>query len=533
MEQAVNNNDASVVDITDKVKEKILEEQKLIDKPIPIIEGFDSQSVLKALKANEVGDAWLLEALCEEKFSYDHSAGLWYRWNGNHWEEDGVDEIIKAVDLLVGEYGKEVQRQAQNRTTATKSSQADKAKQAEELERELLTRVKDLQCLHRRRNVLILARSGIDSLGISGNEWDSDPYLLGCANGIIDLRTGEYRKGAPQDYILKAAPTEWKGLHEPAPTWERFLLDVFDQDQNLAQFLQTLLGYAISGLSTEHIFPVLWGEGRNGKGTLLETINHVLGPIAGPIPSEMLLSKARPRSGAGPSSDIMALRGRRTAWGSETDEDRFLDTGKVKWLVGGDTLTGRPPYGKKQIEFTPTHTLFLLTNHKPHVSAEEYAMWKRIILVPFIMKFEDNPDPSNPKHRKRDPKMPEKLKEEASGILAWLVRGFLAWQEKGHLDPPPVVLEATKGYQTEEDVLGFFIVDYCRTGPDRTVRADDFYKGFKNWCQENGHKAMSNTKFGRRMSKRFHKDKDSSGRFYRGISVGPQYLSLETFSQDI
>ena len=202
---------------------------------------------------------------------------------------------------------------------------------------------------------------------------------------MIELNTGNFREGKPDEYIKTIAPIDWKGIDEPAPYWEKFIRDIFDNKKELIEYNQRLLGYCISGLTVEHIVVILWGKGRNGKGTLFEVLKVILGDLIKPIQAEMLLRQPIPKNSASPSSDIMSLIGKRLVWASESDEGRQLDIGKVKWLSGGDTLTGRHPHGKREITFTPTHKLFLATNHKPHVPADEYAAWERISLIPFAL----------------------------------------------------------------------------------------------------------------------------------------------------
>ena len=178
----------------------------------------------------------------------------------------------------------------------------------------------------------------------------------------------------------------------PAPRWEKFTLEIMDGDRDRAAYLKRQLGYGISGLTVEHDLTILWGpEGRNGKSSLLEAIGYVLGPLAGPIPGEMLLEQKYPRSPAAPSPDIMVLRGKRLVWASETDEGKNINAGKVKLLTGGDTLTGRDPFGKRQVKFEPTHKLLLLTNFRPHVNPNDNALWERIHLVEFKISFVDRP----------------------------------------------------------------------------------------------------------------------------------------------
>jgi len=463
-----------------------------------------SAMVLKALEDNEVGDGRLFKEHYRDKFCYDHSEGQWYRFNGSFWEEDIVNEAFAAVDKVVELYEKEVQRQAKIRIEAVKSKNKAAAQNAEAQERELLNRIKFLQTEYRRLHVLTIAAAGLDGLGRDGSQWDADSMVLGCANGVIDLKTGKKRPGKPDDFIRTASPTEWQGIDTPALVWEKFLLEVFDKDQATVDFLQRVLGYAITGKATEHILPILCGHGRNGKGTLLETIGHVLGALASPLQSEMLLEQSFSRSSNSPSPDIMSLQGLRVAWASETNDGRSLNSGKVKWLVGGDTLVGRRPHAKKEVKFKPSHTLFLLTNHKPHAQADDYALWHRIYLIQFKLSFVDKPEAEF--ERKRDSDLQEKLMKEAPGILAWLVRGCLKWQKQG-LCPPAAIEKATAEYRSEEDILGHFIEDCCERGPLAEIQHKELYAAYKKWCEESGHRQMSSKKFGFQMGGRFKKEK--------------------------
>lgn len=509
----------NIVPIESMVNAVVEEERKRYEMPNLIsskpTSGISSKDILAALKGNEDGDGWLLVNLQRNKFCYDHSSNQWFRWSGNYWEKDRIEEVLASIDSVVDAYAEEVKRQLAARINATKNGDEKGASKAEKFEKELLTRIHNLQTLHRKKNILRLATAGENSLGISGDEWDVDPMLLACKNGVIDLKTGEFRPGRPDDYIKTYAPSRWKGLECPAPAWEQFLLEIFDGEKELVDFMQRLLGYSISGLSVEHIMSILYGEGRNGKGTLIEVMNKVLGDLQGPIQAEMLLSQLRTRSSAAPSPDIMALRGRRIAWASETEEGRKMDIGKMKWLVGGDSLVGRNVYGKDEIEFDPTHTIFLLTNHKPQISAEDYAAWERVHLIPFLLSFIDEPHKSN--ERKSDKFLKDKLLVESSGILAWLMRGFLSWQENG-LNPPEIIKQATKEYQEEEDVIGHFLNERCDFDPEQRVQANPLYQSYKAWCDFGGHTPLSGTKFGKRLGKKF--DKVYDGRvYYKGINL--------------
>ena len=325
-------------------------------------------------------------------------------------------------------------------------------------ESEILKRIGKLHARQRKENVLTLAAAGDGSLGITGEEWDTDPWVIGCPNGVICLKTGELRQGKPGDYIKTVANTEWTGIDTPCPAWERFLAEVFNGDAEIITYIQTLLGYGLIGDTPLHIIPILWGRGRNGKGTLLEIVKYILGPYAFKAEAEMLLDQKSAKAPNAHNSGILALQGKRIVWTSEVDEGRRFNAAKVKELVGGDTLSGRAAYGRDHKEFRPSHLLLLLTNTKPTANSADYALWQRIHLIEFGISFVENPTGTTEKPA--DLKLAEKLKAEGPGVLAWMVRGCLRFNREG-LKVPDQVRAAVARYRAEEDIIGNFIAERC------------------------------------------------------------------------
>jgi putative DNA primase/helicase len=521
MEELINDStikNPSPENIAQEVEAIIQKENKQYDNTVTgALSTSATNDILKALKNNEDGDAWLLVNLQRNKFCFDHSLGKWFRWCGHYWEEDAIDHVYSALDDVVEEYSKEYDRQSWIRKKAAVQQNKDEERKASEFQKELLKRIYDLQGVRRKKDILFLAARGENSLGISGDEWDRSPFLLGCSNGVINLETGEFSNGRPEDYVRTIAPTEWKGIDEPAPAWKKFLKDIFEDNPELVPYSQRFLGYAISGSVRDHVIAVFWGaKGRNGKGTLFETVKYVLGSIAEPINVEMLTGDYKNRSSAAPSPDIMSLRGKRLVWASEAEEGHQFAVGKIKLLTGADTLTGRPPFGKNNITFSPTHKIVLLTNNRPKLTSLDSAFLERLHLIPLNLFFTDNP--TEDFHRKRDPILPEKLKVEASGILAWLVRGFLEWNAEG-LKPPKIVLETTAQYKKEEDTIGQFLSDRTKEDPKCSVRAQILYNNYKLWCEECGYKYVSITKFGERITELYNKHSDGRTNIYDGLSL--------------
>jgi len=179
-------------------------------------------------------------------------------------------------------------------------------------------------------------------------------------------------------------------------------------------------------------------------------------------------------------------------------------------------LVGREPYGKRDIHFNPTHTLFLLTNHKPQADASEYALWQRVCLIPFTLSFIAEPKEDN--ERKCNPDLLDDLKKEASGILAWLVAGAVRSQQEG-LEIPEVIKAATAEYRSEEDVIGHFIEECCTRNPSYQAKSSDLYKAYQEWCARSGYRPMGIKKLGQKMGQRFTKISQRDGNFYSGLRV--------------
>lgn len=463
---------------------------------------LDAGMLYDALQKEEDGDAAVFTELFEGQVAHDHAEGQWYLWGGQYWEPDTTNAIINLLRTEVaGQY-------AQRYADLIKEDKSDTAKPYGKRAERLHTR--------RRKEHVLWAAASRPGLALSGDEWDSHPWLVGTPNGVIDLETGQFRSGRPRDWIRTVIPTTWQGLETPAPRWEQFLDEIFDHDREIVEFVHRLLGYGLTGLTTEHAFPILWGpQGRNGKSTFLETLAAVLGPdITMSIPSDELMHSYR--GGTGPQPYVVKMRGKRIIWSSETNPDRRLDGETVKKLTGGDRIHAHAKY-QNPIEFSPTHLLLLLTNHKPKIEAMDNAIWDRVHLIPFDLRFVDNPQREN--ERPRDPYLPHKLREEREGILAWLVRGCLAWKDRGRLDPPSQVSMATEEYRGDEDTIGQFIDDYCVHAEDLEVGAMAFYKAYKQWCKDLDLWHSGSREFGARAKKEFEYKRKGSGIFYMGVGL--------------
>ena len=538
--------------ISKKVKERIAAENEKAPPPVPARPPLTDFQIISCATESQEGDSVVYIAVNLGKFLYVERWGVWMKWAGHFWQKDiGDREATAAVAKVVDEYRRAaavLRRLLKNDTDdedysdglptpnpeisaalPTDVSMSDKTIKYHL--KELGKKISSLRTNAGRKNVVEYARtSPDDSMVIDGKEMDTSPWLLACNNGVIDLKTGGFRPGRPDDYLTCAAPTEWTGLDTPCPIFEQYFSDILGDNNNLVGYLRRMLGQALIGKQHEHVFLVLAGaKGRNGKDTLMNILSHVLGEtVMVPVPSEMLLDQGFAKSSGGPTPDIMLLRGRRLAYASETDEGRKFSSSKVKWLSGGGKLTGRGNYDLEMSSWISSHTLILLTNDLPHAKADDQAFWSRLHLVNFRYSFKPDPDPDNPFEKLIDLDMLDKLKAEASGVLAWLVRGCLEYLREG-LKPPQEVTAAAAAYRASEDIIGRFIAECCELKEDAEIQASDLHDAFSFWyAREISRKhVFPKNKFGQLISEKGFSKHKSSVVFWQGLTI------TEEFNQEL
>lgn len=512
-------------EIRKQVKARAAEEGALD----PVQPDVPHDFVMDCLRHDDLGLGMLFAEMHRGQFVYDRTRGVWLFWDRHHWSVADQDiEPKRAVENVCERFMDAKARVQKDLDEAVQVGDKDKISWLTNQRNQLLKTIGKLRRSTGLKSILEFAIVNREGLDIRGDELDQQHWLLPVDTGVVDLRTGDCHDGRPGDYMTKASPAEWQGLYEPCPNWERALLEIMDGNQVMVDFLQRLLGYGITGLTSEAVFPVFHGKGRNGKSLIVDVITEILGSgeLAGPIRSEMLLDQGRASSSSGPSSDLMSLWGLRLAFASETDEGRKFSAAKVKWLSGSDKIVGRNPYDKRDVYFTPTHLLFLLTNNKPNAPASDFAFWERALLVPFELSFV-NREPKAPNERRADTHLKEKLLDEASGILAWLVRGCLEWQENG-LNPPPEVTEATAEYQRDEDLIQDFLDECCYIREGYQVGATDLYDVFTRWWLKFvGKRPLSQKRFGTQLTEKGFEKRKSGTTIYSGLAVNDRWADQD------
>lgn len=382
----------------------------------------------------------------------------WLIWDGRRWGRDGTGEVLRrAQETAISIYAEATE----GHTKKERKEIGNWAYRSESTVR--------LKAMLEQAKAL---------LPVEPEELDADPWLLAVNNGVLDLQTGKLLAHDPDLYITKLAPVDYDPDAQ-LDLWDRFLKETTGGDEKLQRFLQMAVGYGLTGCTNEEKLFFVHGPTAAGKTTFIEAIKATLGDYATTADFETFLTR---RVTGGPRTDIARLAGARFVASVEVDEGKRLAEGLVKTLTGGDTVTTRFLYSS-EFEFVPAFKLWLAANHAPKLRDDDSATWRRVLRVPFEHTVpEEKIDPAV-KATLKDPKI------AGPAILAWAVRGCLAWQEQG-LVIPDVVRVATADLRDEMNPLKEFFDECCEFGPEHWTPVSKLRTAYENHAAENGERYL-------------------------------------------
>jgi len=375
---------------------------------------------------NDLGNAKRFIAENGHDLMYAPAFG-WLVWTGSRWQTDATGEAERRAKASAQRLFDAIPRMNfhDDKARARLSRFANSSMQAGKLQATLKLAESEKQV--RKANEV----------------FDRQPFRLNLLNGILDLRTGDLSDHDRSDLVTRLAPVEYDPTAE-SEVWTRFITRILPDDE-LRAFVQRCAGYSCAGHPVEKYLMFAHGPQDTGKSTFLKALEDTLGDYAQTADFETFLAT---KGGKGTRNDIARMRGARLIKSLEVDEGEKLAAGVIKAMTGGDTIAARFLY-KEHFEFVMEGVLWLAANARPKVDANDDAMWRRILHVPFIVSI--------PKDE-QDRTLGEKLKapEAQRAILRWLVDGYASYAERG-IDVPEAVLKYTEEYRHEQNPLaGFF-----------------------------------------------------------------------------
>jgi putative DNA primase/helicase len=433
------------------------------------------------LGTDESGLPVFSEIALAARFAEQHSGdlryvaewGQWMSWTGTHWKHDST---LHAFDL------------------------------ARHLCREVAPGFKNAHVIASAKTVAAVERlaKADRRLAATSDQWDADPWLLNTPDGTVDLKTGKCRPCKPEDFITKITAV---AMGDPAacPMWDAVLRRATGENAELERYIQRMLGYGQTGVTTEEAMFFLFGTGANSKGVITKTVAGIMGDYHDTAPMETLTASQFDQH----PTDLAGLRGARLVTATETEEGRRWAESRIKLLTGGDPVKARL-MRQDFFTYTPQFKLVISGNHKPGLRSVNEAIRRRMNLLPFTVTIPPE---------ERDQGLKEKLKTEWPAILGWMVKGCLDWQERG-LDPPKAVTQATDEYLESEDAMGAWIEECCDRDEKAWTKTTPLFQSWKGWAEAAEEFVGSTKRFKNAMESRgFKPDKRHGERGYCGLTL--------------
>ncbi len=425
----------------------------------------------------------------------------WYCWTGVYWR--------RAPDVEIEHLAKETVR-------ALVQEIDDHAEPAEFFKFCALSQQAKMV-----RNMVSLAKSD-PRVMVPADELDKHWYLLGTTNGVLDLRNGRLMPPDPEYRITRVTGCDYDRT-ATAPLWEQTVSDVFMGNTEMVDYFQRVIGYSLLGNPTQDVMVIPYGNGSNGKSTLLGAVRKAFGSYARAAEAGTFVSDAKGGGNAGGArEDLLRLKGARFVYVNEPDENSELREGSVKAMTGGDAITARGLYATSSVEIVPTWVVFMPTNHRPIVKGSDNGIWRRLMLLPFERNFENDPLVTKDPHREM------KLDAEMEGILAWIVEGAMRFQREG-LAKIGAVKAASDAYREDMDLLAEWLEECCEVGPEFKEPAASLWTSWFEFAKNRGllTYVKNSVALGRRLESRFPAGKGAKGvRIRKGLRIKGDFPAI-------
>lgn len=307
----------------------------------------------------------------------------------------------------------------------------------------------------------------------SPQSFDTDPMVIACRNGTVNLATGKLISLGRGDLVTRNTNV----IYDPTADtdrWLTFLKQSLGNDPDVLDYIQKCAGYTLTGSTRDEKFFIISGPQASGKSTFLDGMAAAMGMYGVSTPSETIMYHHNKVNAS--QNELAGFVGIRLLLVSEVREGAAFHESLLKSLTGGDQMTGKFLY-KEPFTFVPQLKLWIATNHDPQVRDD--AVFRRLRKVPFPNTVPMDKRDRDLKHYLRDP--------EAGGreVLKWMIDGARKWMAEGISRDPLAIQMATDDYYTNQDQDGRFISDVL--APEIGCRSSfkHLYEEYKRWCAEN------------------------------------------------
>lgn len=442
-------------------------------------------------KGNELTDAGNANRMAEKykgRLLYWGSNKQWFEYEDNRWHAVSEDEVRSLMLDITVDMLAEIQKETDSDKRNALFKFYQKSREASGLiNAEKVARMHKAFLVH-------------DPM------FDEETNLMGFKNGVLDIKNMKLLPHQPDYRLTKQVPVDFNP-DATCPLFEKTVSDVFFGDEELMVYFQKVLGHALLGEGKEQQLFILHGNGANGKSTVMNAVMHALGPYAKEAKGETFTGSMFGASSGAARPDLVALKGARIVCTQETNEGATLLESMVKTMTGGEKMPVRDLYKGMQ-ELSTNFVILLCTNHKPKIRGSDFGIWRRIRVIPFTRNFLKDSEV------KADKDLPAKLKVEAEGIIAWLIRGMKRYQVEGLEKLPARVQKEIAEYKSDMDLIGQFIEDSCDVHPDYRCSLDTLFAHWRRSAESSGFNKFIDDK--RTFSNLMNDKGFERSRFYEG-----------------
>lgn len=430
-----------------------------------------SKSKDKILHFDDTGNADLFVELFGNDIRYNYVRSKWLVYQNTHWifvnDDDYIGHLIDQMLIHM----------EQNILPTYNGDNKE----------EYIKHLKRTRSLKGRENMLKISRH---KLSIQPKDIDKDKYLFNVNNGTLDLRKCVLSPHKRENYITNIANVYFD-KNAQCSLWKKVVADAMCHDKQLIAYIQRVLGYCLIGTNPEECFFIFYGNTtRNGKSTILETLNYLMGDgYAVSVAPTTLVE----RNIQGANPELLAIKGARLLSCGELRADSMLNDTLFKMITGNDTISARALYGDVET-FRCGAKLIANANGLPPMRNNDMIKSNRIQIIPFNHHLKENERIKDLKERLREP-------QELSGILNWLLQGYKEYLHIG-LAPPPIVINTIKEYQHDNDRIQLFFEECLHKVDGENTPISKIYPTYKYWSECSGYKPLGKQQFMEKMKER-------------------------------
>lgn len=411
------------------------------------------------------------------RYCADEGKGTYYRWNEKIWASGNERPLLLMA--------RETVRNMKALAEAMPDGAIGKT--------ELLEWAKKCDNYVTLRSMVRAA--SLEDIAVSHFQFDDQPDLLCCNNGIINLKTGKFTSGHDRKLLLTQM-IPWD--YDPdaiCERWEKFIDYASYGDDEIKRFIQTVFGYGLTGHAVEKALFVLHGKGETGKSTFIEILRALLGNQLATQTDFTTFTKKSSYKFI--RNDLAMTRDMRVVTASEGDDKDKFDGAVIKALTGGDMIVARF-LRQEYFQFKAKFKIFLGTNLLPQVQVNDEAAWNRLVIIPF-----ERPIQEDVKDRHMTRKLIEK---EISGILNWGIKGAKMYYEEGGLKIPEKIRAAKDQLRGVINPIALFMAECCEDDPKAKTTTAKLFKAWTVWCDEKGYPAGGKAAFGKLIAGQGYKE---------------------------